>query len=181
MNYSWNTDLMRLRCVRLRAGRLSAGRNLIIIMEARNKSSAPIILKGIRINKSFRWWSMPKAKRRKSSFEMRHVPRWMNWDNAPIFKAHVHRGSGVQWQAYLSNHARFFQRFCLSLKNLPRCRKSLRQIGPVLLIRSFIAMFFSYSLTEMFIQGSALAKLMPKNSFDTFVDIYLHGILKETR
>jgi AcrR family transcriptional regulator len=60
-------------------------------------------------------------------------------------------------------------------------RKSLRRIGPVLLIRSFIAMFFSYSLTEMFIQGSALAKLMPKNSFDTFVDIYLHGILKETQ
>ena len=60
-------------------------------------------------------------------------------------------------------------------------RKSLRQIGPVLLIRSFIAMFFSYYLTEMFIQGSALARLMPKNSFDTFVDIYLHGILKETK
>ena len=59
-------------------------------------------------------------------------------------------------------------------------RKSLRQIGPVLLIRSFIAMFFSYYLSEMFIQGSALAKLMPKNSFDAFVDIYLHGILKET-
>lgn len=60
-------------------------------------------------------------------------------------------------------------------------RKSLRQIGPVLLIRSFIAMFFSYYLTELFIQGSALAKLMPKNSFDTFVNIYLHGILKETK
>jgi len=60
-------------------------------------------------------------------------------------------------------------------------RKSLRQIGPVLLIRSFLAMLFSYYLTEMFIQGSALAKLMPKNSFDTFVDIYLYGILKETK
>lgn len=58
-------------------------------------------------------------------------------------------------------------------------RKSLRQIGPVLLIRSFIAMLFSYSLTEMFIQGSALAKLMPKNSFDSFIDIYLYGVLKE--
>jgi len=60
-------------------------------------------------------------------------------------------------------------------------RKSLRQIGPVLLIRSFLAMLFSYYLTEMFIRGSALAKLMPKNSFDTFVDIYLYGILRETK
>jgi len=60
-------------------------------------------------------------------------------------------------------------------------RKSLRQIGPVLLIRSFLAMLFSYYLTEMFIRGSTLAKLMPKNSFDTFVDIYLYGILRETK
>jgi len=60
-------------------------------------------------------------------------------------------------------------------------RKSLRQIGPVLLIRSFLAMLFSYYLTEMFIQGSTLAKLVPKNSFDTFVDIYLYGILRETK
>jgi len=60
-------------------------------------------------------------------------------------------------------------------------REFLRKIGPVLLIRSFIAMVFSYYLTDMFIQGSALAKLMPRNSFDTFVDIYLHGVLKETK
>ncbi len=59
-------------------------------------------------------------------------------------------------------------------------RKSLRQIGPVLLIHSFIGMLFSYYLTEMLIQESASAKLMPKNSFDTFVNIYLHGVLKET-
>ena len=59
-------------------------------------------------------------------------------------------------------------------------RKSLRQIGPVLLIHSFIGMLFSYYLTEMLMQESARAKLMPKNSFDTFVDIYLHGVLKET-
>ncbi len=60
-------------------------------------------------------------------------------------------------------------------------RKSLRQIGPVFLIRSFVAMFFSYYLSEMFIQGSTLAKLMPRDSFDMFVDIYLHGILREIK
>ncbi len=60
-------------------------------------------------------------------------------------------------------------------------RKFLQQIGPVLMIRSFIAMVFSYYLTEMLIQGSTLTKLMPENSFDVFVDIYLHGILKEIK
>ncbi|HUH95941.1 MAG TPA: TetR/AcrR family transcriptional regulator [Anaerolineales bacterium] len=60
-------------------------------------------------------------------------------------------------------------------------RESLRRIGPVLLIRSFIAMFFSYYLTDLFIRGSTLARLMPKNSFDTFLDIYLYGVLKETK
>jgi AcrR family transcriptional regulator len=60
-------------------------------------------------------------------------------------------------------------------------RKSLRPIHPAVLMRSFIAMFFSYYVTDLFIQGSALEKMMPKNSFDTFVDIYLHGVLKEKK
>jgi AcrR family transcriptional regulator len=60
-------------------------------------------------------------------------------------------------------------------------RKSLRQIHPAVLMRSFLAMFFSYYVTDLFIQNSSIAKLMPKNSFDTFVDIYLYGVLKETK
>jgi hypothetical protein len=39
-------------------------------------------------------------------------------------------------------------------------------------------MFFSFYITEFFISSSMLGKLMPKNSFELFVDIYLHGILK---
>jgi len=63
-------------------------------------------------------------------------------------------------------------------ERLARVRKDLRPIHPAVLLRSFLGMFFSFFVTELFI-GSALGKLMPKNSFEIFVDIYLHGILKK--
>jgi hypothetical protein len=40
-------------------------------------------------------------------------------------------------------------------------------------------MFFAFYITELFIKDSILGKMMPKNSFDLFVDIYLYGVLKE--
>ncbi len=66
-------------------------------------------------------------------------------------------------------------------ERLIKGRKLLRDTNPAVLMRSFLAMFFSYYVTDMFIQGSALAKLLPKNNFDSFVDIYLYGIVKETK
>ena len=63
-------------------------------------------------------------------------------------------------------------------KMLP-VRKNLRKIPPPILVRSFLGMFFSFYITELFIKDSVVAKLMPKNSFDLFVDIYLHGVIKE--
>jgi AcrR family transcriptional regulator len=60
-----------------------------------------------------------------------------------------------------------------------RVRKNLRKIPPPVMVRSFLGMFFSFYITELFIKDSILAKLMPKNTFDLFVDIYLHGVLKE--
>jgi AcrR family transcriptional regulator len=60
-----------------------------------------------------------------------------------------------------------------------RVRKNLRKIPPPVLVRSFMGMFFSFYITELFIKDSLVAKLMPKNSFDLFVDIYLHGVIKE--
>ena len=60
-----------------------------------------------------------------------------------------------------------------------RVRKNLRKIPPPVLVRSFLGMFFSYYVTELFIKDSLLAGLMPKNSLDLFVDIYLHGVIKE--
>jgi AcrR family transcriptional regulator len=61
-----------------------------------------------------------------------------------------------------------------------RVRKNLRKLPPPVLVRSFLGMFFSYYVTELFIKDSLLAKLMPKNSLDLFVDIYLHGVIEES-
>lgn len=60
-----------------------------------------------------------------------------------------------------------------------RIRKNLRNIPPPVLVRSFLGIFFSFYITELFIKDSIVAKLMPKNSFDLFVDIYLYGVIKE--
>src|SRR6266540_2426357 len=65
-------------------------------------------------------------------------------------------------------------------EKMVRVRKSLRKIPPPILVRSFLGMFFSFYITELFIKDSVVGKLMPKNSFDLFVDIYLHGVIKET-
>jgi AcrR family transcriptional regulator len=64
-------------------------------------------------------------------------------------------------------------------EELIRVRKNLRKIPPPVLVRSFLGMFFSFYFTELIIKDSVIGKLMPKNSFDLFVDIYLHGVIKE--
>jgi AcrR family transcriptional regulator len=66
------------------------------------------------------------------------------------------------------------------LEKMIHVRKNLRKLPPPILVRSFLGMFFSFYITELFIRDSLLAKLMPKNSFDLFVDIYLHGVIKES-
>lgn len=64
-------------------------------------------------------------------------------------------------------------------EQLIRVRKNLRNIPAPVLVRSFLGMFFSFYFTELIIQNSVIGKLMPKNTFDLFVDIYLHGVIKE--
>src|SRR5512134_356336 len=64
-------------------------------------------------------------------------------------------------------------------EKMAKVRKNLRKLPPPILVRSFLGMFFSFYITELFIKDSIVAKLMPKNSFDLFVDIYLHGVIKE--
>jgi AcrR family transcriptional regulator len=59
-----------------------------------------------------------------------------------------------------------------------KSRKDLRVSSPPLLMRSFIGMVVSYLITEMIISNSMLSKLMPKNTEDAYVDVFLHGILK---
>jgi AcrR family transcriptional regulator len=64
-------------------------------------------------------------------------------------------------------------------EKLIRVRKNVRKIPPPVLVRSFLGMFFAFYITELLIKDSMVGKLMPKNSFDLFVDIYLHGVIKE--
>ncbi len=64
-------------------------------------------------------------------------------------------------------------------ERLAKIRKNMRPIPPPLLLRSFLGLFFSFYITELFLKETVLKKLMPRNSFESMVDIYLHGILKE--
>jgi AcrR family transcriptional regulator len=59
-----------------------------------------------------------------------------------------------------------------------KARKNLRVTNPAVLMRSFFGMVISYFITEMVISNSVISKLMPKNSMDIYVDIFLHGIIK---
>lgn len=58
--------------------------------------------------------------------------------------------------------------------------KGLRVTNPAVLMRSFFGMIISYFVTDMIIADSVVSKLMPKNSADAYIDIFLKGILKET-
>jgi AcrR family transcriptional regulator len=60
-----------------------------------------------------------------------------------------------------------------------KSRKDLRITNPALLLRSFIGAILSYLMTEMIVSNSIISNLMPKNTADAYVDIFLHGILKE--
>jgi AcrR family transcriptional regulator len=60
-----------------------------------------------------------------------------------------------------------------------RSLQGLRVSNPPVLMRSFFGMIISYFITEMVISNSVLAKLMPKNGADIYIDLFLNGILKE--
>jgi len=60
-----------------------------------------------------------------------------------------------------------------------KARKDLRVKNPALLMRSFFGMVISYFVTEMVISNSVISQLLPKNATDAYIDIFLHGILKE--
>ena len=59
-------------------------------------------------------------------------------------------------------------------------RKDLRVTNPVVLMRSFLGMVISYIITDMIMTNSVLSPLIPKNMTDAYVDLFLHGVLKET-
>jgi AcrR family transcriptional regulator len=53
---------------------------------------------------------------------------------------------------------------------------SLRAFPPVVIVRSFLGLFFSYFITEMMI-APYLPKELTADVFDSFIDIYLYGLL----
>lgn len=63
-------------------------------------------------------------------------------------------------------------------ERLVKSRKSLRVSNPAVLMRSFFGMIVSYYVTKTMMNASIVAKLLPDNSADAYVDIFLRGILK---
>ena len=59
-----------------------------------------------------------------------------------------------------------------------KARKDLRIKNPAVLMRFFFGMVISYFITEMIITDSVISKLMPKNSTDAYIDIFLKGVLR---
>ncbi len=64
----------------------------------------------------------------------------------------------------------FVQRFVDS-------RDELRPIPAMMLVRTFVGLFFSYVMTELLV-GNQFPREMHDRALDTFVDIYLYGIIK---
>jgi AcrR family transcriptional regulator len=54
----------------------------------------------------------------------------------------------------------------------------VRPIPPLILVRTFLGLFFSYYITEQ-IMGASAPPEFHHNAMDHFVDIYLHGILED--
>ncbi len=54
----------------------------------------------------------------------------------------------------------------------------LRDMPPFVFFRAFLGLFFSYYITELMIAGTPAA-LTQKNALDHFVEIFLHGVLRE--
>jgi AcrR family transcriptional regulator len=62
------------------------------------------------------------------------------------------------------------------IHRLDRFKNALRPIPGPILMRAFISLFFAYFFTQVFLGGDAPTELT-KNSFDNYVDIFLHGVL----
>jgi TetR/AcrR family transcriptional regulator, mexJK operon transcriptional repressor len=65
-----------------------------------------------------------------------------------------------------------------TFERLVKSRKSLRVSNPAVLLRSFFGMILSFYITGIVVNNSVIAKLLPTNNADAYVDIFLHGIIK---
>ncbi len=57
-------------------------------------------------------------------------------------------------------------------------KKLLRSIPPFIFFRAFLGLFFSYYMTELLLANTPAA-MMSNNALDHFVEIFLHGVLRE--
>jgi AcrR family transcriptional regulator len=58
-------------------------------------------------------------------------------------------------------------------------RGAVRDIPPLVLVRAFIGLFFSYVITELLV-GNLMPASFSKDTIQYFVEIYLHGIIANT-
>ena len=72
----------------------------------------------------------------------------------------------------------FFPQILPFMQRLQQRQAELRPIPVPLLIRAFVGLFISYSMTNVLI-GDQIPDEMRRNALDHFVDIFLHGILRE--
>ncbi len=62
------------------------------------------------------------------------------------------------------------------VKRFSNRKGELRNIPPLVLFRAFLGLFFSYYMTEFLLAQTPMI-LLQKNSLDSFVDIFLHGVI----
>lgn len=63
------------------------------------------------------------------------------------------------------------------IERLMAMNEQLRPIHPLVLLRTFIGLTFSYFITSQVLKDTPLAE--ESGSLDDFVDVYLHGVLKK--
>jgi len=66
-------------------------------------------------------------------------------------------------------------------EKLVKNRKELRVANPAVLARSFFGLIISYMITDIIIGDSPFKKMLPDNPKDAYVDIFLHGAIKESK
>jgi AcrR family transcriptional regulator len=74
----------------------------------------------------------------------------------------------------------FYPQVLLFTLRLSQWQSELRPVPLPILTRAFLGLFFSYFITDKLI-GGLLPVEFTKDAFESFVDIYLHGILAESK
>jgi len=73
---------------------------------------------------------------------------------------------------------RLFPRTLGFARRLMESNGELRDMPPPTLLRTFIGFFFAYFMTE-WLMGKELSQGLTQDAFEGFIDVYLHGVLKQ--